>query len=1050
MNNGGPLKGIISWFANNPVAANLMLLLVIVLGVMEMGSIRKEAFPSIEPDKITVSMVYDSGSAEQAEEGLTIKIEDSLEDVIGIKSITSTSTANGVSVSIEKKTNYDLDVLLRDVKSAVDAISNLPDQAEQAVIEKAQREEHALWLQLYGEMDRHNLQQLAERLKTDLLANANVSKVSISGTLDPMMSIEIDEGRLQAYGLSLSDVETAVNNGSTTTRTPVLNEKNIYLQLKTAQQAYEREEFANIPLLTSTAGTEIRLGDVATIRDTFDDEGSVLSRFGGKDSIALQVITTGNDDISNTVKGAQQVVDQWLEDGRLPESVQLASWYDRSESIMDRLNLLVKNALLGVILVFVMLALFLNLSVAIWVALGLPFIYFGTLFLMGDSVMGMSLNEFTTFGLIMALGIVVDDAVVIGESIYTQRAKYGDTVDNTIKGTMNVALPTLFGILTTVAAFYSLSKVSGNLGQIYSQFAVVVGICLLLSAVESKLILPSHLAHLNTRQNPAKNSLTKGWQKLQNTIDAGMLWFTERLYREVIETALRQRYAVLVLFLAIFIGVASMPFTGAVKLSFFPAISGDTTRANLTMQADASFGMTHQNLLTLEKAAYMADAQLRGNVGDTSIVNLQLLSSGIQSGQVTVELSEDTPYSMDAFTSRWRKLAGNVEGALSLTIRSHRHMADALRIELRSSDDDVLAAAGQALKQKLEAIPAVNGIEDNLTPGQPQVVLKLNDQGRALGLTTQGLATQVLQAFEGQVVQRFQRSTDEVEVKVRYPESDRGNPSNLLAAKIRTSDGSVVPLSSIATIDYGFTRQSIARIDNMRAIYISSDVDKNLLSSTELVAQLQAQVIPQLLKKYPGIDVHFAGEAEEQAETQTSMAKVSIMALLTIFMLLAIPLQSYIQPVIIMTAIPFGVVGAILGHWFNDLALGILSFNGIIALSGVVVNDSLLLVSRFNEVKDETDNIHDAISEACRSRLRAVFLTSVTTYVGLAPLLSETSTQAQFLIPAAVSLAYGILFATVITLIIIPSLLYVQHDISTLLSRAKQRLLAKNTAVIEP
>ncbi|GAA4095679.1 efflux RND transporter permease subunit [Zhongshania borealis] len=1041
MNNGGPMRGIISWFASNPVAANLMLLLVIVLGVMEMGSIRKEAFPSLEPDKITVSMVYDSGSAEQAEEGLTIKIEDSLEDVIGIKSLTSSSTANGVSVTVEKKTNYDLDVLLRDVKSAVDAISNLPDQAEQAVIEKAQRQEHALWLQLYGEMDRHNLQQLAERLKTDLLANPNVSKVSISGKLDPMMSIEIDEGRLQAYGLSLSDVETAVNNGSTTTRTPVLNEKNIYLQLKTAQQAYEKKEFANIPLLTSTEGTEIRLGDVATIHDTFDDEGSVLSRFGGKDSIAMQVITTGNDDISNTVKGAQQVVDQWLEDGRLPESVRLASWYDRSESIMDRLNLLVKNALLGVILVFVMLALFLNLSVAIWVALGLPFIYFGTLFLMGDSVMGMSLNQFSTFGLIMALGIVVDDAVVIGESIYTQRAKYGDTLDNTIKGTMNVALPTLFGILTTVAAFYSLSKVSGNLGQIYSQFAVVVGICLLLSAVESKLILPSHLAHLNTRQNAAKNPLTKGWQKLQNAIDAGVFWFTERCYREVIETALRQRYAVLVLFLTIFIGVASMPFTGAVKLSFFPSISGDTTQAALTMQADASFGITHQNLLTLEKTAYTADAQLRGNVGDTSIVNLQLLSSGIQSGQVTVELSEDTPYSMDAFTSRWRKLAGNLEGALSLTIRSHRHMADALRVELRSSDDDVLAAAGQALKEKLEAIPAVNGIEDNLTPGQPQVVLKLNDQGRALGLTTQGLATQVLQAFEGQVVQRFQRSTDEVEVKVRYPESDRGNPSNLLAAKIRTSDGSVVPLSSIATIDYGFTRQSISRIDNMRAIYISSDVDKNLLSSTELVAQLKNQIIPPLLKKYPGLDVHFAGEAEEQAETQTSMAKVSIMALLIIFMLLAIPLQSYVQPLIIMTAIPFGVVGAILGHWFNDLPLGILSFNGIIALSGVVVNDSLLLVSRFNEIKKEADNIHDAISEACRSRLRAVFLTSVTTYVGLAPLMGETSTQAQFLIPAAVSLAYGILFATVITLIIIPSLLYVQHDVATLFTRAKNRLL---------
>ncbi|TKB09667.1 efflux RND transporter permease subunit [Desulforhopalus sp. IMCC35007] len=1030
-------RGIIPWFVANPVAANLLLMLVIALGAIQLTSLRKEAFPSLEPNSIKVSVTYNSGSAQQAEEGLAIKIEDQLEDVTGIDSITSSSTSSGASITIEKKDDYDLDQLLTDVTTKIDAISTFPVDAKNPIIEKAEREEHSLWLQLYGDVDRNTLQQLADDLKSDLLADDAISRVTISGRKDPMMVVEIEEARLRAYGLSLSDVEDAINDGSSSTASAVMRNDRLNLQLKSSQQAYQKEDFAAIPLLTTSDGHRLLLGEVATISDTFDDETAVLSRYNGHDTISLQVVTTGMDDISESAKSARKVAEQWQNGSKLVEGVELATWYDRSTSINERLQLLIKNAMTGIALVFVLLAVFLNLTVAFWVAMGLPFIFFGTLYFMGTSFIGLTLNEFTTFGFIMALGIVVDDAVVVGESVYTMRAERGDTRENTIKGTLRVALPTIFGVFTTVAAFFALSQISGRMGELYSQFAIVVAICLVLSVIESKLILPAHLAHLNTRPQTSTNLLLRFWQVIQNGADRVLKMFTERCYRPVIEYALHYRYAVTIMFVALFVLVLSMPFTGQLRFSFFPDIPGDTVLASLTMQNDSSYGQTHAALNLLEQRAYQADHELSGEQEKSFITSLQILAEADQSGTITLKLSSDAPYDINTFTRRWQQLAGLPEGTRSLSVQNTRRMVDALRIELRAADDSILTAAGNTLKEQLQAIPAVSGIEDNLKPGQPQLQLKLTEQGRALGMTTEMLAEQTYQGFSGQVVQRYQRNSDEIEVKVRYPEDERQNGSDLLNSSVRTSDGTVLPLASVATVTYGYTRDTITRIDGKRAVYISADVDKDAVSATELVSTLKATLTPTLQANYPGLTIHFAGEAEQQAETQSSMVQVFFIAMLMIYMLLAIPLKSYIQPLIIMTAIPFGIVGALLGHWLNDLSLGILSLNGIIALSGVVVNDSLLLVSRFNTLRGEGVGLHDAISGACRDRLRAVLLTSFTTFAGLMPLLGETSSQAQFLIPAAVSLAYGIMFATLITLILIPSLLMIQADVAKVLVAVK-------------
>ncbi|MBW8189741.1 efflux RND transporter permease subunit [Neiella marina] len=1034
-------SGLISWFAQNPVAANLLLISVLILGVLAAGQLRKEAFPSLEPDRITVSMNYDSGDALLAEEGIALKVEEALETVPGIKRITSTSNAYGSTVMIEKKTDYSLDTLLTDVKNEVDAIYNLPVDAENPVIEKARRQDHAIWVQLYGDADMGTLQELAERLKSDLLAKSAISDLSISAKQDPLISIEIDEAKLLSYGLTMGDVADAVNAESSTPLSTSLRYQEKVLRLKASEQAYRQKAFADIPLFTTANGSVIRLGDVALVTDTFEDDVYSLSHYNQQNGMGIQIVMDEQSDVIDIVQQAQEVVDNWNERGILPNNVELLTWYDQSDLIKERLSLLSKNAITGIALVFIVLALFLNLTVAFWVAAGLPFIFCGTLFFMGDSFVGLTINELTTFGFIMALGIVVDDAVVVGESIYDSRKRQGDSLANTIRGTMQVAVPTLFGVLTTVAAFVALSNVTGRLGQIYAQFASVVTICLLLSVVESKLILPCHLAHLNTHRTIKKGVLGY-WSKIQHGADAGLQWFNDRVYRPIIEWSLRLRYAVLLAFVTLFILVVGMPMTGAVRVGFFPDIAGDLVVATVSMQNDASFGQTETNLGRIEQAALQADAQLmdKYQLEESSLTSLQVLATGDLEGEVKVELASDSAYSSREYGKVWQQLTGSLEGVRKLKFLSKKEMVDNFKVELKSWDEQTVTAAGERFKDVLASMNGISGIDDNLDPGQPQLKFELTEQGRALGLDTATLSQHLLRTFGGDIVQRYQRNKDEVKVRVRLPQEKRQTLADIEQSHIRLTDGTVVSMNTVARISTEYQQDSITRIDNLRAAYISAVVDSSVLASNELVDRLQQSLVPELLAQYPDLTIDFAGEAEHQQEATSSMSQMFVMALLAIYVLLAIPLKSYIQPVLIMLAIPFGIVGAILGHWLNDLTISILSLNGILALSGVVVNDSLLLVSRFNQIRRERDiSIHDAIVEACRGRLRAVLLTSVTTFAGLAPLLSETSMQAQFLIPAAASLGYGILFATLITLVLIPALLTIQLECKAALQNGWQR-----------
>ena len=1031
-------KGIIAWFAQNSVAANLLMVGLIVLGLVSYGDIRKEAFPSMEPRFVTISMTYESGDAEQAEEGIAIKIENALEAVPGIKRITSTSNSNGASVQVEKETDYDLDTLFNDIKTEVDSISNLPSDAENAIIDKATRDEHVIWVQLFGNASHAELQYLGEQLERDLLAQNDIRDVNAGSFIDPMMSIEIDEAKLQAYGLTLSDVASRINEESSTALTTSLRNEEKVIRLKASEQAYYAGDFAKIPLVTSDDGTVLTVGDVAEVTDTFADDSYSLARYNGQNGYGLQVLMDKYGDVTDMVAQAHAVVDNWHERGLLPEGVQLETWYDRSTLITERLELLTSNAFMGIVLVFITLAVFLNLRVAFWVAAGLPFIFFGTLYFMTDSYTGMTLNEMTTFGFIMALGIVVDDAVVVGESVYSTRQRYGDTLANTIEGTRKVAVPTIFGVLTTVATFFALSNVSGGLGTLYSQFGTIVTLCLLLSVVESKLILPSHLAHLPTKKT-AKKGIAGLWGKVQGGADNGLNWFNEKLYQPALSATITYRYAAVLLFITLFIVVMSLPLTGAVRVGFFPSMQGDTVSANMSLYSDASFGQTERNLLRLERAAIEADKQLmeEKGVGESGMKSLQVTASGDQSGTITISLAEKQPYTLDELAARWTALSGNLEAVKKLKIQARREMVDAFRVELKSIDDATLTAANTAFQEALEEIDGVFGVESSLTPGEAMMRFELTPEGRAMGMDTQSLSQQLLKAFGGEIVQRYLRNKNEVKVRVRYPEEDRMDPSDVMNTRVRLDDGTVVPLSVIATMTPAVQQKQVVRIDGLRALTVSASVDSDVITATELVNYLNENFVPTLSRQYQDLSLHFAGEAEQQEETQSSMESVFILALISIYALLAIPLKSYIQPLIIMTAIPFGIVGAVLGHWSNGLMLSILSLNGILALSGVVVNDSLLLVSRYNALKEAGMRVQDAVVEACSSRLRAVLLTSITTFLGLYPILGETSIQAQFLIPAAASLGYGILFATAITLVLIPALLLIYEDVARFGSKIK-------------
>ncbi|KPD10613.1 efflux RND transporter permease subunit [Phaeobacter sp. 11ANDIMAR09] len=1030
-------KGWISWFARNTVAANLLMLIILSMGLITGMNMRTEGFPADAPRNVTITVNFEGASPEDVEEGAAVKVEQALNGLQGIKQIISTITADAAITTVQGIKDYPLAQLKSDIKDRVDAITSFPAQVESTTIALEQEERHVIYVQVMGGQDHATLKEASRRVRETLLALPAVSKVTTEGARASEITVELEEEKLRAYGLTFEEVARAVQGRSISLSAGTLQSDRGTLSLQSRNQAYFGSDLLETRIRVSPQGGVVRLSDVARVIDGFTED-AILSIYKGAPSIRLDVQLIGKDSITQTSDTVQAKLEELRAAPWMPEGLTLESWQDEAQSIRDRLALMSKNALTGMALVFVMLALFLDLRVAFWVALGIPVAFAGALYVMGPIGYDYSLNDLSTFGFIITLGIVVDDAIVTGENIYAHKRKHGGGVETAVRGALEVATPATFGVLTTVAAFFPLTTFSGDFGGSFKIIAVVVILCLLFSLVESKFILPAHLAHMDLHKASKNTAISRGWRKTQSSVDRAMQGAIQHLYLPMLRIALRYPLQAMMIFLASMIFTLGLLSHGIVKTNFFPNNDSSAVYMSVTLESGAPPALTAKVARQLEDSLIKAAENLQKDNGMTEspVSNYYVSSTKAESLLISVALIDGTSraFGSGVFVDRWRAAAGLPEtlpvGVQQMEIYADFDGVEDLHIRFGSEDPVVATSALAELQQHLSTMPELYDILTDLDKETLELSFELLPLGEALGLTNRDVITQIRNAVFGYEAQRIQRADEEVQVRVRYPENERNSVSDLSQIRLRTPAGGTVPLNTVVRLHQRETLLELKRIDGIRTVEISAKVNKDLSSVAALVANLEREVFPDLLAKHSGLTLSISGEAVEEKEATGQLSSGFVLALLMIYALLAIPLKSYLQPVIIMLAIPFGVVGAVIGHLVIGLPVSLLSFFGILALSGVVVNDSLVLVSRYRSNLDKGLVGDAALLDAGQARFRAVMLTSITTFAGLIPLVLETSEQAQILIPMAVSLAFGVLFATLITLFLIPVLLSLSAALS--------------------
>ncbi len=1042
------LHSMTAWFVRNPVAANLLMLLLILAGIFTITGIRIEGFPTLPPSSVSITANYPGATAQQVDQSVTRRIERSLEGMPGIKKVAAISEEGFSTIWIQKTSRYDLDRLQNDIKIRIDAIPNLPQQAERPVLTRDEFSVSALLVQVYGDLDEDTLQQAARLVKKELLADPVISKMETFGDRSDELRIEVDSNKLEEFGISIQEIGEIINQHSLEYQTGTLKSDTNVIRLRADKKAYYYQDFINIPVISRKDGTRICLGDVATVIDGFEDE-HILARYQGQTSVGMMIYTTQKGHLMEVSKAAKKIVES-LGD-RLPDTVHVEIWGDYSVYMKARLLLLQKNAWQGLLIVFFLLALFLNWKLAFWVAMGIPISIAGALTLMGERFLDYSLNDITTFGLIIVLGILVDDAIVVGESVFQEREKSGkDPESATIKGVGRVATATVFGCFTTVAAFYPLLLIDNELGKIFASFSVIVIVALLFSLLESKLILPSHLAAVSISRKPSGFYLENQWKKLQQLAAWLLATVNSKLYQPLLRCLLKNRYTTLMIFITLAIFSMGMVFNGQIRTVFFPEVPGDIITIKLKMVSGSPLSLTMSNVDKIEKAMTVVnqEAMEELNVSDPPMARIMTAVTDSESAEMYVELQPEKKRALETMEAvrRFREKVGQLEGTEVLTFSGSIETAGSFIIEVVSQDEIELKNAVAEVTRALETIKGVHDIRDDLEGGESEIRLVLKEEAVYLGLSTADLAVQIGNGFGGLEIQRLQRESEEVKVIVKYEKNRRQHMYDLLNTRIQTPDGKMLPLSLVADLESGYTPASIYRRNGNRTVQVIASLDKSRVGAGKVFDLLKEKAIPEIEAAYPGTTVSGAGELEEEEEMKAGMIKALIIILVVIYALLAVPLKSYWQPLVIMSVIPFGFAGAILGHKIVGIPVSILSFFGMLALGGVVVNDSLVMLTCFNDLRNQGIPLHEALVQAGAGRFRAIFLTTMTTSCGLMPIMLETSEQAQYLIPAAVSLAFGELFATPITLVLIPVLIQLVEDGKRLFvsmfsfSRKKERL----------
>ncbi len=1031
--------GLIGWFVRNPVAANLLMIVLLIGGVLMAGNLRSQVFPTIQPGIVTVSVPYPGATPAEVEEGVTRRVEEAVLGIDGVKRVSSVASENIGTVTIELADFADEQIVKDDVQTAVEGLADFPpENAERETVRAPKPTGSVVSLVVVGNVTPMELRLAAENLERELLTQNGISLVSLSGDRDYEISIEVSEDTLQKYGLSIDDVSRAVRAGSLDLAGGSIQTQSGEYLLRTNQRRLTGDGFESIVIRNLPDGSQILLGDIANVRDGFTRE-ALKNTYNGRPAIFVDVSRAEAEDVI-VVKA---VVDAFMETYTPPEGVEVIEFRDQTKVLEERINLLLRNALFGFALVFLFLVLMLDLKLAYWVCIGIATAFMGGFMLFGAA--GVTITMVSLFGLIIVLGLVVDDAIVIGENIDAEIAKGKTGARAAIDGVSGVFSPVLVGVMTTVAAFSPLLVVGGTFGDITKAIPLVVICVLAVSLLEAFFILPSHLSH------------GRPWSRgpvlaIQSRVAKGIAWVSHNVIRKGVRFVGKWRYATLGAATAFFILCMSLTSSGLVKFVFFPSIEGNDISATLVMPEGTPFDRTEAAMEQLTNAAFAVAERAKEERGEDLFVSVAqtiggntaqgggpIGNSGFSAsenvGQVQIELIPFGTRRMSAaeIERAWREELGEIEGAerLSFAASIGNFGAD-IEFELAHADEATLIAAADRLKAEIARLPGANQIEDSFDLGKRQLLFELTDAGRAAGLTPSDIARQVRQTFFGEEVQRIQRGREEVRVFVRYPDTARQSLQSLDTMRIRLADGSSVPLYTVAETSESRAYSSINRINGRRIVTVTADIDEAISTPAIANEQLLTRVFPELDATYQGLSWAQAGSSREQSEDLASLGQAFIIVLLVIFALVATQLRSYLQPLAIIVAIPLGVAGAVLGHYVLGYALSFVSIFGIVALAGVAVNASVVLVDLYNQYRKEGADPITAAADASARRFRPILLTTLTTALGLGPLLLETSPQAQFLIPMGVSLGFGIVISGIMVLFVTPAVTLVIEDLRNL------------------
>jgi multidrug efflux pump subunit AcrB len=1033
------MKKIITYFIKYPVAVNVIIIAFFGFGILGAISMKSSFFPLVDSQLIRISLAYPGASPAEMEEGVVLKIEDNLKGIVGVERVTSVSRENSASVNVEVEKGKNIDVVLSDVKNAVNRVPSFPSGMEPPVIAKVENNRPTISFTLSGEnVSLKALKQYARNVENDIRGIEGISQVAITGYPNEEIEIAVRENDLRAFDLSITEVANAVRNSNILITGGNIKTADEDYLIRASNRSYYGIELQNLIVRTEINGNIIRLKDVAELRDAWSENPDRLF-YNGNLAIDITVSNTNNEDL---ISSADKIKEYIYKYNQVQQNIQLNITSDRSTTLNDRTWLLTKNAISGILLVLFFLALFLNLRLAFWVAFGLPISFLGMFIFAAQ--LGVTINVLSLFGMIIVIGILVDDGIVIGENIYHHYYDLGKSkIRAAIDGTVEVIPPIVSAILTTIIAFSTFFFVDGRIGSFFGEVSTIVLLTLSVSLIEALIILPAHIAHskaldrnkLQNKEAVKTNKIDSFFKKINKKADTFLGKFRDGYYVPFLKFSLNNKVFIFCMFIASLLISVSALKGGVIKSSFFPRVASDRVQISLNMPQGTNENITDSLISSIEEKVWLVNKEYtKKQTGNIAIVEniIRRVGPGSANGSLTVNLlpGEARDFSSPEITNAIQEKVGKVYGVESLVFGSGGNFGGSpVAISLLGNDIKELKAAKEELKQTLENNPLLKDVIDNDPAGIKEVRIVLKDNAYLLGLNLQTVMSQVRAGFFGFQAQRFQRGQDEIKVWVRYDKKDRSSIKNLDDMRIITPIGVRVPFSEIATYIIERGDISINHLEGQREIQITADLKDLNASETDILENIKTNIMPEILSRYATVTPLYEGQKREANKTTDSLVLIGPIILLLIYIVIAFTFRSYSQPILLIIMIPFSMIGVIWGHYIHNMAIGILSFLGIIALIGIMVNDGLVLIGKFNNFLKEGLKYDEALIKAGQSRFRAIFLTSLTTVAGLAPLIFEKSRQAQFLIPMAISIAYGIAIATILTLIMLPMMLSVSNAI---------------------